>query len=169
MVTIISKAQREKALRIYARALPLIADAVGIPPKLIHNRVLRMVLFQDMPTFTNTEPDSLPVRPVGGADASNGPADAISSEPEPQPEQESPKVLTSALKPMAMQPVVGSMVHLRNKASGAYLHFSGLLMTMEKTQRWVGTQKQALACRDKFDLAKDLQMVAAQSAPRRDQ
>lgn len=40
--------QRLKATRIYAQALPLIAEAVGLEPVVLHNRVLRGLLFKDI-------------------------------------------------------------------------------------------------------------------------
>jgi len=78
-----------------------------------------------------------------------------------------PKVLTSRLKPMAVPTAeqLTGQVHLKNPQTGAYLHWSCELMTMEKAQRWKGTQAQARACKARFALAADLRMVATMPQP----
>lgn len=56
---LITPDQRAKALRIYSAALPLIAEAVGLDPKTLHNRVLREALFGNLPFPKPAAPHAL--------------------------------------------------------------------------------------------------------------
>lgn len=70
-----STEQRRKALRIYAAALPLIAEAVGMTPKVLHNVVLRRVLFKDLEAL-QSEPDSKEGQKIdGGGSGDSVPVD----------------------------------------------------------------------------------------------
>jgi hypothetical protein len=49
----------------------------------------------------------------------------------------------------------GTRFYLRDEA-GNYLHYSCTVMTSDKAYAWSGTHDQLLACRRKFELARDL-------------
>ncbi len=174
----ITPEQRARAIRIYAAALPLIAGAVGLSPKTLHNRVLREALFASLPYPNPAAPDALTnaagvddlpsvIDTPSPAETSRVGEGTLSPKGWIEPEETKP-VMKTGIRPMAMEPTaaLGSTVHLKNKETGAYLHWSGELMTMEKSQRWSGTPKQALAAKRKFDLAASLSMVRVIVAPK---
>jgi hypothetical protein len=53
--------------------------------------------------------------------------------------------------------------HLR--AGLEYLHFSGLKLTSERSQAWVGTVEQGRACRKRFDAAAGCKLRAISAIP----
>lgn len=142
---------REKVQRILERALPLIADAAGCTPQQVQHFIkitrLRFVV------ASNEVPEII--------------AAPEPSEPEPipafiKPHQE-PADMTPrpAVRMVKSQPVPTGQCHLKNKDTGAYLHWSGQSMTMEKAHRWKGTAAQAKKCRDVYPLARQLTLVTA--------
>lgn len=182
MPVYVSPDQRQKALRIYARALPLIADAVGLGTKALHNNVLRRVLFDDLAAIESGEAVP-PAEPVVAEAPSSDLGDTLhnSDHPEgaenevalanPLPEQQVAKLrnLEKAdfIKPepapmMQMRPasqvsfdekVATGLVTLRN-AAGDYLNLDGSGVTTNRAHAYRGTTAQAKAMRKQSELAR---------------
>ncbi len=133
---------KPKIDRVYREALKVIAEAYGVEPLAVHAfiRTLRVP-----PTVQgNSEPKNI--------------TQNITEEP--------PAVMQSRLKPMAVEPrpVPGAVVYLKNAVTGEFLHQSCTIMTTVKEHRWRGSQAQASACRQRFEIARNLKMIAVSPA-----
>lgn len=161
-----SRETAAKAHRIVEKAIQVMAEGIGCSPAQLHQFIKRNYFGFDRAVH---EPALPPEQKVDEAEPARAglvdtPSDHLSEvrnmvpEPKPTREPEKPKVLTSRQKPMAMEPMTGQCF-LKNKATGAYLHYSCTIMTMDKAQRWKGTPQQAAVCRDRFPAAKDLTLI----------
>lgn len=155
--------QREKIKRTYLAYLDLMANALGSDRDTLHN-LCRGVHVNKEPALP---PERKAVEAKAGApdldgdhftDASNM-VEEPSEEIDPKPEE--PPVLVVAQQRAVKLETIAGQCYLKNKTTGAYLHFSGQLLTMEKSQRWRGTAQQAKAMRQQSAVAKALTLVSA--------
>lgn len=166
--------QRLKAQRIYAQALPLIAEAVGLEPVVLHNRVLRGLLFKDLAVIERlSEPDHVsPDAGQKGAGGETGVSAASASNDdeerdaegnsEPQNIPENIPESANPLKPKTIRQ--GSvdelggakLVTLYDADSGVYLNMDGSGVTRDRQYIYRGTQQQARAMRDRSAVARTM-------------
>lgn len=170
--TIVTMKQRDKALRIYAAALPLIAEAVGVDPKAAHNLVLRKVLFDDLQMLIPKPAAPSPPLQAAEIDVSSHvdqPSPVESSQagegtlsqdelppwkrgPQPtiaEPEQETTPVMQMKPASQAMwdEKTSSGLVTLRDKNTGSYLNMDGSGVTINRSHAYRGSITQAKAMR----------------------
>lgn len=167
--TIITPEQRSRALRIYAAALPLIAEAVGIDPAVLHTRVIRITLAADLfpkpaaptPLTNAAEVDDLPKvidHPPSPAETSSvGEGNLHKSDHPEGAENEVEPTPVLMMKPATQatwdEKNSTGLVTLRNRDSGEYLNMDGSGTTINRSHAYRGTITQAKAMRAKSPAA----------------
>lgn len=71
----------------------------------------------------------------------------------------------AALKAEALSIHLAKATKYHLRAGDQYLHFSGLMLTHERSQAWVGTVAQGRACRRKFDAAAGCKLRVVRTIP----
>lgn len=147
--------QREKIKRTYLAYLDLMANALGSDRDTLHN-LCRGVHVNKEPALP---PERKAVEAKAGAPDLDGDPPSIAA-PAPHKPEEPPVLVVAQQRAVKLETIAGQC-YLKNKTTGAYLHFSGQMLTMEKSQRWRGTAQQAKAMRQQSAVAKALALVSA--------
>ncbi len=165
--------QHDKAARLYPLILMEFAEGIGVDPLVLHRWIMRADMLRHFPPKPGTSPHGAGADQPEDAPPDVPPAGTPTIIPETSNEvekintPETAPVMMSSLKPMAMEPAIVGKVYLKDKVTGEYLHFSCERMTTEKSWRWAGEPRHALAVKRKHPIAEALSMVRVNIEPKR--